>query len=224
MFGRRLGVFRYYKSMQFEKRLRFNHRKLVGISRERMYMQLGFAGLEIDIAERLKAADLHIREVHENPAITRETLQVRMALAIQIGAHPLNLEIGHIAHSLAQRAFMRTRAAELEPFDQASLRQHLAGRADHFAQADILPENADDVRAAGDPDKRLVFFGLDFAFGVNLEQLRMQRTLKQVKGQFVDSYINLWCFHIRYGPVGISLEYKRIIHQTSGEFQGLYQY
>jgi len=164
--------------VQFEQRLRLNHGHLVGIGAEGMYMQLVFASFKIDIAERLNAADLQIRKIHENPAVLCEAFQVGVALPIKIWAHLFDLEIGHIAHAAAKRTFMRTRSPELEPLDKSPLREHLARSADHFAQANIVGKNANYVRTTGHPNQCLILIRLQLTLGVNLKQFRMQRSLE----------------------------------------------
>jgi len=101
-----------------------------------------------------------------------------VALAIQIRTHLFYLEVGHVAYAPAQGAFVSSRAAELEAFEQSAGRQHLAGSAYHFGKAYVAGKDADDVRASGDPDNRFVFFSIDMPVGINLEKLRMQRSLK----------------------------------------------
>jgi hypothetical protein len=119
-----------------------------------------------------------------------------VALAIKIRAHLLDLKIGHIAHAATERAFMAALAAELESFDQASLRQHLLGRIDQLGQTHILRKHAGDVRTVGDPDDGLILLRLDVASCVNREQLRMQRSLIQRKDQLTYCYICSLRFHI----------------------------
>ena len=75
-----------------------NHCYLVRISRERMDVQFAASSLEVNIAERLKPADFQFREFYKDTPIPREALKVGMALPIQIGAHLLDLKIGHVAY------------------------------------------------------------------------------------------------------------------------------
>jgi len=80
-----------------------------------------------------------------------------MALAIQIGAHLLDLKIGHITYPSAQSAFMRPGTAELKTLYQTSLWQHLPRCAYNLAQTHIPSVHADNMRAACNPDISLVF-------------------------------------------------------------------
>ena len=125
-----------------------------------MYVQLGSPGLEVDVAERLELADFQFRELYEHAPVSGEALQVGMALLVQIGTHLLDLEIGHIAYSPAQCAFVSPWPAELKTFEQSSRRQHLARSAYDLGKADIAGENTDNMSASCNPDNRLVFFGI----------------------------------------------------------------
>ena len=154
-------------------------------------MQFGPSGFEVNEAERLQPADLQLRKFYEHAAIASEALKVVVALQIQIRAHLLDLEIGHIAYAAAQGAFVAARPAELETLNQTPMRKHLPGRADNLAQAGIVGENTDDMGASGNPDNRLVFLGFETPVGINLEKLRMQRSLEKAECQLVDSYIDL---------------------------------
>ncbi len=142
--------------LEAEQRLGFHHRYLVGIRGESMNVKLGFSCLEIDVAERLQAVYLKLREPNENAAVATESLEVGEALPIQICAETLDLEVGHIADVFAECAFVGTGAVELEPFNQSALGQHLGGRADDLSQAYVAGENTHDMSAARDPDKRFV--------------------------------------------------------------------
>lgn len=51
-------------------------------------------------------------------------------------------------------------AAELETLNQTSRGQHLAGCAYDLSKADIAGKDADDMSASGNPDNRLVLFGI----------------------------------------------------------------
>jgi hypothetical protein len=86
-------------------------------------MKLGFARLEIDVAERLQAVQFKLRKSYEYAAVAAESLEVGEALLVEINVEPLDLEIGHITDTLAQRAFVVSGPSELEPLNQAPLRQ-----------------------------------------------------------------------------------------------------
>jgi hypothetical protein len=149
-----------------------------------------------------------------------------MALLVKGGAQFLDLKIGHVADALAQRAFMRTWTVELEPLYQTSLRQQLSRRADHFTQAHpLVIENRNNMGAPGYPYIRLVLGRPDLPAGVNLKQLRMNRSLEETEGQFGNRNINLWRFHISYFP---STNFIRLRHPhyiaIPAIFQVKYQY
>ncbi len=143
-----------------------------------MDVKFGPPGLEVNIAERLKPADFKLRKLNKNAPIPREPLKVDMALPIQIGAHLLDLKVGHIADAPAQRALMAPRAAKLKTLNQSSVRKKLARRADNLGQKSVIGKNAHHVCAARHPDCRLVPVGIQLTLRVNLEKLRMQRSLK----------------------------------------------
>ena len=157
-----------------------------------MDVQLRSSGLEVDVAEGLKVADFHLGELDEDAAISRESLEVGVALPIEVGAHFLNLKIGHITYPGAQCALVGPGPAELESLYQAPVGEHLARGADDLAETDIVGEDADNVGAAGNPDKGFVLIRLQLAFGVDLEKLGMQRSLKEAERQFLDGYIDMW--------------------------------
>jgi len=140
--------------------LGLNHCYLVRISGEGVDVQLGLSGLEVNIAERLELTDFQLREFHEQASISRESLKVGMASPIQIRTHPLDLKIGHIIYTSAQSAFMGPWAAELETLNQTSRWQHLAGHANNLSKADIIGKDADNMSASGNPNNRLVLFGI----------------------------------------------------------------
>jgi hypothetical protein len=156
-----------------------------------MDVQFGASRLEVNIAERLQPADFQFRELYEQAAISRESLKVVVALQIQIRTHLIDLKICHITYPAAQGAFMTARASELETLNQPSVRKQLAGCAYNFTKAGIVGENTDNVSAASNPDNRLVFFCPQVPAGINLEKLRMQRSLKKAEYQFFNSYIDL---------------------------------
>lgn len=162
---------------------------------ESVDVQLGSSCLEIDIAERLKPADFLLGEFNKDAAVLGESLDVGMALAIEIATHLLDLEIGHIAHALAQRALMTSRASELKSLDQPAMREHLARRAYDFRKTGVAGKNAYDMRAACDPDDSFVFFCLQLPLRVYLKKLRVQGPLEKAEGQFVNCYVDMRCFH-----------------------------
>jgi len=125
-----------------------------------MDVQLALSGLEIDIAERLQTAYLKLGKFNEHAAVLCEPLKVGMTLPIQVGTHPFNLKIGHIAHATVQGAFVRPRPAELKPLNQTAMRQHLPRCAYDLAEAYIAGKDTYNVRTAGDPDNRLVLLRL----------------------------------------------------------------
>ena len=157
-----------------------------------MDVQFGASCLEINIAEGLQPADFQFREFYKQAAIPCETLEVIVALQIQIRTHLLDLEISHVTYPAAQGAFMTAWASELETLNQASMRKHLAGRAYNFTEAGIIGKNTDNVSASCNPDNRLIFLGPQVPAGINLEKLRMQRSLKKAECQFFNSYFDLW--------------------------------
>jgi len=61
-----------------------------------MDLEFGTPGLEVNIAEGLKAVYLKLWEFYEHAAFTAEALKVGIALAIEIRVHFFDLEIGHI--------------------------------------------------------------------------------------------------------------------------------
>ena len=164
--------------LEVEQRLRFYNRYLVGIRGESVNVKLGFSRLEIDVAEWLQAVYLKLGEPDEYAPVPAESLKVGEALPIQICAETLNLEVGHIADVFAERAFVRAGAVKLETLNQSSLRQHLGWRADDLGQAYVARENAHNVRAARNPDKRLVLIAFKPSAGVDVKQLRMQWSLE----------------------------------------------
>ncbi len=156
-----------------------------------MDVQFGSSCLEVNIAERLQPADFQFRKFYKQAAIPRKSLEVGVALQIQIRTHLIDLKICHITYPAAQGAFVTARASELETLNQTSMRKHLAGRAYNFTEACIIGKNTDNMSAARNPDNRLVFFGPQVPAGINLEKLRMQRSLKKTECQFFNSYIDL---------------------------------
>ena len=156
-----------------------------------MDVQFSSSGFEVNVAERLKLIGFQLREFYKHAPISREALKISMALPVQIGTHLLDLEVSHIAYPFAQSAFMSPGAAELKTLNQTSRRQHLARRAYNLSEADIAGENADNMSAACDPDNRLVSFGIQGPAGINLEKLRVQRSLEKTEHQFLNSYVDL---------------------------------
>ncbi len=155
--------------MEVEQRLGLYHGDLVGVGRERVNMQFVATGFEIHIAERLEFAGFQIGELHEYAPVAGETLEVRVALLIEVAAHFLDLEIGHVTDAAAEGAFVSAGAAELESFDQAAIREHLARSAYDFGQTYITGEDAYNMRASCDPDNGFVLLGLELAICVDLE-------------------------------------------------------
>lgn len=92
--------------MKIENGLRFDNRHLLRVSVEGMYVQFAVPGFEIYVAERLEPAGQHMREVDKYASIAGKFFQVEVALAIQIGAHFLDLKIGYITEPATQSAFM----------------------------------------------------------------------------------------------------------------------
>lgn len=167
--------------VKVEQGLCFNHRNLVRVCGECMDMQLGFACLEIDIAEGLQAIDFKLGKPDENAAVPAEAFEVGETLPIEVCAKPFNLEVGHIADPPAKRAFMRARPLELEALNQATFRHRLPWGANHLGHGNIAGKNAYDVGTAGDPNQGLVFLCFELSAGVNIEEFRVQRSLKQTE-------------------------------------------
>ncbi len=180
-----------FSLLKIEQRLSLDHCHLIGIGGECMDVQLGSSGLEVNVAEWLKLVDLQFRDLHKHAPVAGETFEIGIALSIQIGTHLLDLEVGHVAYSTAQSALVSSWAAELKTFDQAPGGQHLAGCADNFSKTCVACENADNMRATGEPDNRLVLLGTQFPVGVNLKKLRVQRSLEKTEHQFFDGYVHL---------------------------------
>jgi len=160
-----------------------------------MDVQLAATGLEIHVAKRLKAVHFKLGELDENTTIACKTLQIRMALPIQIGTHFLDLEIRHVADAPAQCTLVRARPAKLEALHQPPVRQQLPRRTNDLAETHIAGKHADDMGASRDPDQGLVLLRLDLATGMNLEKLRMQRALEKTERQLVYGNVGLWRFH-----------------------------
>lgn len=163
---------------------------LVRVGVERVEVELISSGLEVDVAERLQTADGQIRKTDEDAAIACETLKIDVALAVEVGAHLFDLEIGHVAHSAAERAFVVSLTVKAETFDEAPLRQTLAGHADEFREAKVFGENAYDVRTAGDPDDGFVLLRLKVSLGEDVEKLWVKGPLVQGKTQFADRQVS----------------------------------
>ena len=123
-------------------------------------MQFGLSCLVVDVAERLEAVNFKGRELNEDTAISSELFEVDVTLPVEVCAHFFNLEIGHIAKSAAECALMGARSTEAEPFDESSLREHLAGGAYDFCETYVLSMYTCDVCAACNPDVRLVLVSL----------------------------------------------------------------
>jgi hypothetical protein len=181
--------------LEIEERLCLDHRDLVGIGGEGVDVQFAAPRLEVHIAERLQPVHFEFRELHEDAAIAGEPLQIGVALPIEIGAHLFDLEIGHVADPATERTLVGARAAELEPLDQAAMREQLPRRADNLAQTHVAREDAHDMGAPGDPDQGLILLRLELPTGVKLEQLGVQRSLKKTERQLVNGDIGLWRFH-----------------------------
>ena len=90
--------------MQVEQGLCLNHRYLLGICCKRMNVQLISPCLEVDIAERLQTVGFLLRELDKNAPALGKPSKVNIALAVKVGAHPLNLKIGHIIWAAVDRA------------------------------------------------------------------------------------------------------------------------
>ena len=168
--------------LEVEDRLRFNHRNLVGIGRESMDMQLGFTGLEINVTEGLESVDYKLGEPDKHAAVTPESFEVGKALPVYAGTEAFDLKISHIADAFAESAFVRAGAAKLEPLDKPAFGQRLCGGAYDLGKSNIPGEYADDMRASRDPYQGLVFFGFELPACVNIEEFRVQRSLKQAEG------------------------------------------
>lgn len=138
--------------MHIEQGLGFYDCYLVGIRVERVNMQFVPSCLEIDIAERLKAADGKLGEFYKYAAIACEFFKVVMALTIEIRTHLLDLKISHIAETLGESAFVISLAGESESFNQASTGQRLSRGADELRKTKVVGKYADHVRTAGGPN------------------------------------------------------------------------
>ena len=181
--------------LKIEQGLGLNHCYLFRISCESMDVQLTSSRFEVNIAKRLQTSDFQLRVLDKNTAVPREAVEVDIALPIQIRTHLLDLKIRHITQTLAQSAFVRAGAAELKTLNQAARGEHLAGCTNYLSHTRICRKDADNMSAAGNPDNRLIFGGSQSPTGINLEKLRMQRSLKKTERQFLNSYIDLWRLH-----------------------------
>jgi len=190
-------VFLYSRVLrvQIKEGLRFDHCHLIRERVKGVDMDFVAAGLKINVAERLEAPCRKFREGDKHSPISRKPMQVQMTLPVEIDAHFLNLEIGHIAQSPAEGAFMGSLAAELKPFNKAAPGQQLAAGADEFRQAHVAGKDAHNVRASRRPDQQFILFGFEMPATVDVEQLRMQRPLIEGKSQLADCNIGSWRLH-----------------------------
>jgi hypothetical protein len=172
-FNSRPGFSDYRLLLEVEQRLCFYYRYLVGIRGESVNVKLGFSRLKIDVAEWLHAVYLKLRETDKHAAVSAESFEVGEALTIQGRRQTLDLEVGHIADVFAQRTFVRAGSVELESLNQPSLGQHLGRRTDDLGKTYVAREGADDMSAAGDPDKGFVLLAFEPSAGVNIEQFRV---------------------------------------------------
>ena len=124
--------------MEIKQRLCLYDCDLVRVGVERVDVQFAFTSFKIDVAERLQAADGLIGKSHKYASVAGKAFEVGMALPVKIRAHLFDLEIGHVAHASAERAFVAALAAELKSFDKTSLRKRLIGRIYQLGQAHIL--------------------------------------------------------------------------------------
>ncbi len=131
--------------MEIDQRLGLDDRYLIGIGVEGVDVHLVSAGLEIDVAERLQPSDGQVGEADEHAAVAGEAFEVDVALAIEIGAHFFDLEIGHVAHAPAERAFVVSLPAKLESLDESAFGQLLRRRVDQLGQAEVSCIDTDDV-------------------------------------------------------------------------------
>lgn len=181
--------------MQVKQRLRLDNRHLIRKRMKRMDMQFVTTCFKVNIAKRLQPAGGVLRKCDKHPPIPREPLQIRMALAVQIGTHLFNLEIGHVVQTPTQGAFVSPLAPELESLNQAAFGQQHAVGANQFRQAHIAGKHTDHMRTSCGPQHHFVMFGFKMSATENREQFRMQRPLKQRKRQLTDSYIGIRRLH-----------------------------
>lgn len=69
-------------------------------------MKFVFAGFVIYITERLEASHLQLWKLDKYTPVMGKTFEVKMALTIQVGAHLLDLKVGHIADIGTQGAIV----------------------------------------------------------------------------------------------------------------------
>ena len=115
---------------------------------------------KVYVAERFQPVNFQLWKLYEHAAITCEPFKVGVALLIQAGPHPLDLKIGHIIYPSAEGAFVTARTVELETLNQTTLWQRLIRHTHYFAKTNISGKNTNNVSAAGNPDKSLVFLSL----------------------------------------------------------------
>ena len=87
-------------------------------------------------------------------------------------------------------------ASELEALYESFFGEHLSWYGNQFGKAGVACKDTDEVGAAGGPDEGFVLVGPQMTPGVNVEKLRVQRSLIQRERQFADSQIYLRCIHI----------------------------
>ncbi len=209
--------------MHIEQGLSFYNRYLVGIGVKCVDVQFITSGLEVNIAERLKAADGKFWEFYEYAAVAGESLKVDMALTVEVRTHLLNLKIRHIAKALGKSAFMISLAGESESFNQTPPWEKLCRRADEFRKTKVICKNTYHVRAAGHPDERFILVSLYSTLLINTEKLRMKRPLIKGEGQLADNNVRVRKFHyeihLRFKKPVIS--YAVILPQTAGQFKAV---
>ena len=127
--------------MHIEQGLCFYDCYLVGVCVKCVNMQFIPSCLEVDIAERLKAADSKFREFDEYAAIAGKSFKVDMALTVEVWTHFFDLEIRHIAKALGKSAFMISLAGESESFNQTTTRQKLCGSTYEFRETKVICED-----------------------------------------------------------------------------------
>lgn len=168
---------------EVEQGLGFQDSLLFGESVKGVQLEFVLAGFVIEVAKGSEIAAGPLGKRHINAAFFSGGGQVAMALAEEVDAHVLGLEINHVFMVLGPGTFVAFLAAERKLTDQAPGGEHLFGRADQLGYAIFSAEDADDVAAVGDPDHYFVIALEKMARTMNVEQLRMKRALKHVEGQ-----------------------------------------
>ena len=179
----------------FEDGLRFQERLLFGERMERVNVQLMVPGVEIDEGKGRQPIVDPVVEGDEKSAVFGVVYVVPVSRGEKLWRHPFNLSGKDVLQSVVERLGVVALAAETEGRRQSAFGQKLVILADQFRENLLSGLHDDDMPQSYDPDLSRVAVLAESLHTMDVEQLRMNRSLVKAEKELFYALFSLSSLH-----------------------------